>query len=138
MSEANKALVRRLHAEVFNKGDVSVVDELYAPDFIAHGSALAPPVRGLESVKRSVAFFHAAFPDIHYTVEVILAEGDKVATRFTFRGTHQGEFLGVAPTGKQIQETGIDIFRIVDGKLQECWVNWDALSLLQQLGALPR
>ncbi len=93
--------------------------------------------KGPAGVKRLAAMVHASFPDLHFTIEDMVAEGDKVAYRYSVRGTHQGDFMGIAPTGKQFAVTGIHTYRVGDGKLQEDWVNWDTLRLLRQLGVLP-
>src|SRR5205823_14624824 len=92
---------------------------------------------GIEGSKQFIAMYLTAFPDVHFTVEDIIAEGDKVVTRLTVRGTQQGAFMGIPATGKQTTSTGIDINRIVDGKSVEHWLEMDTLGLLQQLGAVP-
>ncbi|HEX5502377.1 MAG TPA: ester cyclase [Thermomicrobiales bacterium] len=135
MSQRNKALVRRAVEEVYNQGQLAVVDELVAGDFVIHSSSA--DIRGPEGTKQYVAALRAAFPDLHITIEDQFAEGDRVATRWTARGTHTGAFEGLPPTGKQVRVTAIDIDRIADGKVVECWTNMDELGLLQQLGALP-
>lgn len=133
-TQENKALLRRLFKEVWNEGNLATVDELLAPDYVLHDPAKL--VRGPEGFKAYVSAFRAAFPDLHATIEDQIAEGDKVAMRFTGHATHKGEFQGIAPTGKQIMLTGINIQRIVDGRIVENWVNLDTLGLLQQLGVI--
>ncbi len=135
MSEQNKMLVRRAIEEVWNRGNFAVVDELLANDYLGHQSG--GETNGRESAKQYVAILREAFPDIHFTIEDQIAEGDRVVTRWIARGTHTGEFQGIPPTGKQGSMTGIDIDRVADGKLVECWVNSDDLGLLQQLGVVP-
>jgi steroid delta-isomerase-like uncharacterized protein len=135
MSEQNKALMRRVFEEIYNQGKLTAADELAASDFAVHMPSQA--IHGREGVKQYVAMLRAGFPDIHFTIEEQVAEGDRVVTRWTARGTHTGEFQGLPPTGKQVRITGTDIDRIVDGKAVECWTNMDELGLLQQLGALP-
>jgi steroid delta-isomerase-like uncharacterized protein len=133
VSEENKAIFRRYVEEVGNEGNLDLVDEIFS-DYVSHqpdGSVLE---RGPEDVKRFMGEFRSAFPDFHTTVEDQIAEGDKVATRWTMRGTHEGEFRGIAPTGKQITVTGIGIFRFSDGKVVESWDNFDQLGMMQQLG----
>jgi predicted ester cyclase len=89
-------------------------------------------------MKEFLAPYFAAFPDLQFTVEDEIAEGDKVTTRYTARGTHRGELMGMAPTGKHVTVTGIFISRVEEGKLAEMWLNWDALGLMQQLGVIPQ
>jgi len=134
-TEENKALMRRLYEEVWNQGNMATVDVLLAADSVLHDPAHL--VRGPEGFKAYVSAFRAAFPDLHATVEDQIAEGDRAAMRFSVIATHKGEFQGIPPTGKQITLSGINIQRIVDGKIVENWVNLDALGMLQQLGVLP-
>jgi steroid delta-isomerase-like uncharacterized protein len=142
MSEELKAVVRRFGKEIWHKGNLDAIEEFIAPNYIRHTSHSREggrDVHGPEGARRSIASFRAAFPDVHFTEDAILVDGDKVVVRWTFRGTHRGEFLGVAPTGKQVTFTGINIYRIADGKIVERWANEDAISLYQQLGLLaPR
>ncbi len=134
--EENKAIELRFHEEVVNKGNLAIIDELVAANFVQHD---APP--GLsadrEGMKQFFAMAHSAFPDFHSTLEDMFAEGDKVVQRFTARGTHKGEWMGIAPTGKQITISGIAIHRITDGKIVEGWTSMDMLGALQQLGVVP-
>ena len=136
-AEQNKALNRRLVEEGFSKGDFAVLDELIAEDCLDHAGApgTAP---GLAGVKQFFTMFHAAFPDLHYTIEDQVAEGDKVVTRTTWRGTHKGTFVGIPPTGKQVAVTGLDMTRWAGGKAVEHWANQDLLGLMQQLGVVPQ
>lgn len=131
-TEENKVIVRRLFGECFNKGNMAIVDELIAPNYINRS---APPGQkpGPEGVKQRATIFRVAFPDLHNTIEDMIAEGDKVVVRFSSRGTHRDTFLGLPATGKQVTWTGIDIFTIVDGKLVEAWGNSDVLERLRQL-----
>ncbi len=137
MSEANKALVRRELEEVFSKGNLDTSEELYAPDYVGHESTSPEEIRGVEGARQFAAIYRQAFPDLQVTVEDEVAEGDKVATRFTARGTHQGELEGIAPTGNRVEIAGIAISRIEGGKIAEDWSNFDALGLMQQIGAVP-
>jgi steroid delta-isomerase-like uncharacterized protein len=137
MSEQNKANVRRLFEEVWNKGRVSVADELFAPTYNHHDSSTRDAGRGPESEKKRVTLYRNAFPDIRFTIEDLLAEGETVVARWSCRGTHRGELNGIDPTGKQFNITGVSIARFTNGKMFEGYVNWDALSLLQQLGVVP-
>lgn len=137
MSAANKALARRIVEEAFTAGRLEVVDELVARDYVGHDPSLPEDARGPEGVKELIAGYRAAFPDIRVTVEDQIAEGDMVVTRWAATGTHQGELMGMPPTGKQGTVTGMTIDRIADGKIVESWDNWDTLGLMQQLGAVP-
>ncbi len=134
--EENKAIERRFTEELFNKGNLAAVDELVATNFVAHiGIPGVTPDR--EGLKQFVTINRTAFPDFHSTIEDIIAEGDKTVQRFTARGTHKGEFMGIPPTGKQVTITGIAIDRIAGGKIVENWVNMDMLGMMVQLGVVP-
>ena len=137
MSEQNKQLVRRAVEEIWNRGNYAVIDEFVASDFIVHASALADEIHGPEGATHFYTTLREAFPDIHFTIEDQVAEGDRVVTRWAARATHNGNFQGIPATGKQATLTGIDIDRIVNGKVVECWPNVDELGLLQQLGVIP-
>lgn len=136
MSEENKALSRRVIEECFNKGNLALADELCAPDYVDHD---APPgfSPGVEGFKQQVAMYRAAFPDVQITVEDQVAEGDKVVTRWTGRGTHKGELMGIAPTNKEVTVTGMSINRIVEGRIVEHWENFDQMGMMLQLGVVP-
>lgn len=134
MSERNKAQVRRVIEEIYNRGDLAVVDELAASDLVIHASS--QDIRGRDGAKQYVAALRAGFPDLHLTVEDQVAEGDMVVTRWTARGTHTGAFQGIPATGKAIRVAGTDIDRIIDGKTVECWAHVDELGLMQQLGVV--
>jgi predicted ester cyclase len=136
MSEENKALVRRWFAEV-DKGNHAIEDELLTPDYIDHNPPLPGMASGREGVKQANALLRAAFPDTVHTIEDQIAEGDKVVTRLTGRGTFKGEILGIPPNAKLVMIEGIAIHRIAGGKLVEHWAVADKLSFLQQLGAIP-
>ncbi len=135
-AEVNKALVHRFFEEMLNPGNADVGDELFAVDAVDH-AAFPDQVAGREGFKQAVRIVHGAFPGIHYTVEDMIAEGDRVATRWTLRGTHAGVFLGIPPSGNQVTVTGINVLRFANGQIVECWETWDRLGMLQQLGALP-
>jgi steroid delta-isomerase-like uncharacterized protein len=137
MSAETKAIARRLLEEAFNSGNLDVVDELVSPEFVNHDAALPEPMLGIEGAKASIAGYRAAFPDVRLTIEQQVAEGEFVTTRWSARGTHQGDLMGIAATGKQATVTGITIDRIVDGRFVETWTNWDTLGLMQQLGVIP-
>ena len=134
-TEDNKAAIRRGIEEVWNQKNVAIVDEIAAPDYVSHSPTMT--THGLEQYKQLVMMYFAAFPDLHLTIEDEIAEGDKVVTRVTARGTHQGSFMGIPPTGKHAVVTGIVIDRFANGKTVEAWTNLDDLGLLQQLGVIP-
>ena len=135
MIEESKNLVRRMYEEVWNEGRLEVIDEICAPGYVGVGPYGDEP--GPEAVKRGVTSRRTAFPDIHVTIEDMVAEADKVVARLTFRGTHRGEFQGISPTDKEVIWTGIWIYRVANGKFVERWHNYDLLGLLRQLGAIP-
>ena len=140
-AEENKATLRRVPEEVFNQGDLSVVDELFAPDYVLHDPGVpGGELRGPEAFKEQwVSMFRSAFPDLQLTIEDQVAEGDKVASRYTSRGTHQGELMGNAPSGNRMAVPGILIDRFSsEGKIEEQWIDYDTLGFMQQIGAIPR
>ena len=130
---ANKALAQRFHEDIFVAGDLAVADEILAPDFVWH-SEVGP---GPEGVKQFATSVRAAFPDLRLTAEQVVAEGDRVAILWTLSGTHQAEFFGVPGTGRAVSISGIDVYRIADGRIAELWTVGDDLGLLMQLGAIP-
>jgi steroid delta-isomerase-like uncharacterized protein len=135
-AEDNKTLVRRYVEEVLNRKNLAIVDELFAPTFVDHDSSM-PDAKGPAGIKRLAAMVHASFPDVRFTIEDLIAEGDRVVYRYTVRGSHQQDFMGIAAAGKQIEFTGIHIYRVEGGKLQEEWENWDTFGLMRQLGVIP-
>lgn len=135
MSEKNKAVVHRWTDEM-NRGNLAAIDKFYSPDLVDHSAPPGLPP-GIEGGKQILNMFFAAFPDIHLTVEDLVAEGDKVAQRWTVRGTHKGDFMGIAPTGKQITLSAMTIERFVGGKIVERWEVFDQLGMMQQLGVIP-
>ncbi len=134
--EENKALIRRFTEEFRNRGNLAVADELLAPDYVLH-AGLGPDIRGPEGCKQDIIAVRSAFPDFHVTIDEMVAEGDKVAYRWTMRGTHRGEFTGITPTGKQVTGWGMSIDRIVGGRIVETWNRYDTLGFMQQLGVIP-
>jgi predicted ester cyclase len=134
MSEANKAVVRQYFARW---GTQAAARESLAADFVAHMPGVPAPMNR-EAFVQFQGVFVSAFPDFALTVEDQIAEGDKVANRVVFRGTHSGDFQGIPPTGKRVMVTAITIERVAGGKLVEHWIEMDALGLLQQLGVVPR
>ena len=136
MSEENKALVRRYYEEFFNKGNLSVADELIAPDFVSHALGERRE-RGPEEVKQFVTRVRTGFSNFNVTIEDQLAEHPKVETRFMMSGTHQGQWMGAALTGKQVTTGGICIHRIAEGKIVERWGHVDRLGMAPQMGVIP-
>jgi steroid delta-isomerase-like uncharacterized protein len=134
-TEENKALFRKL-IQLQESGDLNTVDQVIAPNWVDHNPSM-PPLQGYEGFKQLTLAFRSAFPDMRLEIEDILAEGDKVAARLHFRGTNSGSFQGMPATGKTVEFTATGIFRIVDGKVAENWMNMDLLGLLQQLGVSP-
>jgi steroid delta-isomerase-like uncharacterized protein len=108
---------------------------LIAPDIVLHDASTTS--QGLEAYRQFISMYVTAFPDLHFMVEDLIAEGDRVVARYTGQGTHQGDLMGIPPTGKQITVTNILITRIANGKIVEQWLNFDALGMLQQLGVVP-
>jgi steroid delta-isomerase-like uncharacterized protein len=137
MSDQNMALVRRAVEEVWNRGNFAGVDEFVAGDIVIHLPAAGDEIHGPEGIRQYFTTLRAAFPDIHFAIEDQIAAGDRVVTRWTARATHTSEFQGVPASGKQVRMTGIDIDRVADGKVVECWTNLDELGLMRQLGVLP-
>ena len=135
-AEHNKAIVRRMVEEAQSRHNLAVVDELFAADFVDHSVPPGlPPSR--EGVKMQFAMFFAAFPDLHVVIHDQVAEGDEVVTRKTFHGTHQGDLMGIPPSGKPIAFDVIDILRLKDGKITAHWNVVDQLGLMRQIGVIP-
>lgn len=131
MTEANKQLARRSFEEIWNQRNLAVIDEIYAPHYMGHIAATPDAIEGAERFRHFVAVFQFAFPETHFTIADQIAEGEKVASRWTARTTDQREIMGIASDREVITLTGISIQRIGDGKIVESWDNWDALGILQ-------
>lgn len=138
-TEANKAVVRRFYEQAWNRKQFDILAETHAPDWV-HSDPSNPLdlSGGPEGNRARLVELSAAFPDIHYRLDDLIAEGDRVAVRFTVSGTHSGLFAGIPATGKQVSMPGMIFHRPRDGKIVEDWVVRDTLGLLQQLGAIPR
>jgi steroid delta-isomerase-like uncharacterized protein len=134
--EQNKAVVVRFLEEAFTRGNLAIIDEQIAAD-IAYHTPDGGAVRGSAGVRQLVTGMRTTFPDLEVTPEDLIAEGDQVVVRFTDRGTHQSEGMGLPPTGRHVRWMGIDIFRIVDGKIAEGWGVSDFHGLMQQFGDIP-
>ena len=137
LTENNKVLVRGYIEEVFNKKNLATLGELISPNHIDHSAAAAGSPAGPEGSRQLIGMMLTAFPDLHVMVEDMIAEGDKVVFRMTMRGTQQGAFGSIPPTGKQVAVSTIDIVRIEGGKIAEEWGIDDMLGMLQQLGLVP-
>lgn len=135
-TEANKAIVRRLLEEGFNTGNMAVLDEMLADDFVNHNPS-EPASVDREGLKQGWAAICAGFPDQRSEIDDLIAEKDQVVKRSTFRGTQTGEFNGIPPTGRPVTLQVISIYRITDGKVKEIYWAYDNLSTLQQLGIVP-
>lgn len=135
-AEKNSALVRRFVEEIFNQGKVEVAEEILAPGYMHHDPTTNEFGSGIEGFKQMISLYRQAF-DLQIVLEDQVATEEKVVDRWTGHGTHRGEFMGMAPTGKKITATGISIHRIADGKIAETWNNYDALGIYKQLGVAP-
>ena len=133
--EANKARVRHFYEEVWGRGNLDVADELFAEDYERHDFRAGDPAPGPEGQKQIAAAFRAAFPDLTWDVDFILADGDFVVGRWTATGTHLGAWAGAEPTGRSMEFSGINVFRFANGKVVEIWNHRDDLGLMEQLGA---
>jgi len=136
-TEENKVLGRRWIEEIWDKGNLAVVNEILASNFVFH---YAPPgvAPDREGYKQTLTMYRTSSPDMHYTVDDMVAEGDKVTIRWAGKGTHRGALMEIAPTGKKVTITGISIIRIAGGKIVEEWTEQDMLGVLQQLGVAPK
>jgi len=138
-AQENKEKARRMLEEAFGQGKLDVVDEVLDPDFVCYDpNSESGAVRGVDTIKQEIEWFRNAIPDLTYTVEDQVAEGDKVVSRYTAAGTHQGEFFGVAPSGNRIEMSGIQIDRFDgNGRMVEEWPEYDLLGAMKQMGAVP-
>jgi len=135
---AAREIARRFREDLWNTGDLAVADELVTRDCLIHAHVPFPIdfARGPDAVRHLVFFYHLAFTEIRVTADQIVAEGETVAVRWTARGRHTGHVPGLPPTGREIVTTGIDMLRIVNGKIVEGWVSWDVLGLVEQMSGL--
>ena len=131
----HKRLANQVWEEVWRQGNLHRIDELFAPDFVRHDPGRE--LHGVEQNREFIASFRTAFPDGRFTVEDQIAEGDKVAVRYRFEGTHLGDFQGMAPTRKRVRYSGILVYRVANEKIAEQWTELDLLGFLRQLGVLP-
>lgn len=133
-TEGNKAIVRRLLEDIWSGGKLDLVNEIFTANFVRYGPSVEGEVRGHAGVKRLVSMYRSTFPDLRASLEDQVAEGALVVTRWTARGTHRGELMGTAPTGKSATITGVLIDRVAGDKIEAEWAYYDALGMLQQLG----
>lgn len=134
--EKNADAIKRFYEEVVNKGNIQLIDELVAEEFVDH-EELPGMAQGREGLKQFFTMFRTAFPDLHFQINDMAAKGDKVWAYITIHGTHKGQFMDLAATEKKIEVTGFDLVRFVDGKAVEHWGVTDSMTMMQQLGALP-
>ncbi|MDQ6910885.1 MAG: ester cyclase [Actinomycetota bacterium] len=138
MSDENKSLVRRFFEEVINAENVDRADEFVTADYAEHQQLPGGEGRqGIRVAKAFLSMMRRAFPDYRFDIEDLVAEGDKVVARVTVSGTHRGEMMGLAPTGRRVRTSGIEVFRLAGGKLAEHWATFDALGMLRQIGMAP-
>ena len=137
MSEQNKAIFRRFIEEVWNNGNLDVIDELMTEDHVDHDPGRAATPNGRDGMRAYVQMYRTAFPDAHIELHEVFAEGDFVGGPWTGTGTHLGDLMGIAPTGRSVEVAGIGMDRIIDGKIVESWGTYDTLGMLMQLGAIP-
>jgi steroid delta-isomerase-like uncharacterized protein len=135
-TEENKAIIRRMTEEFYNQGNIESAEHFFADSYVHHDPA-SPHVRDRDGLKQMLRAFLVGCPDLHITIDQLLAEGDMVTKRWTFHATQSGDLSGLPPTGKRITMSGLELFRLEGGKIVECWVGYDNLSLLQQLGVIP-
>jgi len=133
-TEQNKAVARRYFEELWTQNDLAVIDEIIAPDVVGH--VAGQTFRSADTLRQRAKNLRAIYSDVRFTVEDQMAEGDKAMVRWTFRGRHTGETMGASPTGKEVVATGMNLFRLAGGKIEEIWVESDDLGELQQLGVV--
>ncbi len=136
MSTTMKTVIEQFFGAIFSQGQLALIEQTTNPNYHLHLPG-GPDVQGQEALRQFVTMYRTAFPDLHFTLEDQVVEGDKIVTRWTVQGTQHGSLLGIPPTGKKVKVTGITISRMEDGKMTEVWVNWDMLGVLQQIGVVP-
>ncbi len=137
MSADNKAIIRRLYEEVWNKRKLEVISEIVSPSHALQGPNISGSSVGPEAYKRQFLLFLAGYSDLHFTIDDIIAEKDKVVACWTFSGTHRGDFMGIPATNKKVSMDGMTIHHLAGGKIMDSYGNWDALGMMQQLGVVP-
>ena len=136
-TEEHKAIVRRFVEDVLSQGNLAAADELLDPNFVLRHAGIPEPIRSAEYFKQYTSALRSSFPDIRAALEDVIAEGDRVAVRLTWHGTHQGAFQGIPPTGRSFTVTGMAAYRLAGSKITEAWAELDMLGMLQQLGVVP-
>lgn len=137
MSAENKAIVRRLYEEIWNKRKLELINQIISPSHALQAPNVAGSAVGPEAYKLQTTLFLAGYPDLHWTVEDLIAEEDKVVACWTISGTHKGDFMGIPATNKKVSVDGMTIHHITNGKIMDSYSNWDALGMMQQLGVVP-
>lgn len=134
--DGNKTIAQRFLQDAFEGGNLDLLDQLLAPSYVDHDAPPGLPP-GPAGIRILFTTFRGAFPDLRFKIHDVVAEGDRVVTRYTFTGTQKGELMGIPPTGKAVEMPGISMYRVAEGRLQEAWVQYDMLGMLRQLGAVP-
>jgi steroid delta-isomerase-like uncharacterized protein len=132
-----EGILTRIREEIWSRGDLAAVDELLDPDYVEHDPASPEPIRGRDGYRQLVATYRDGFPDLTFTVQEEVVAGDRAVARWTATGTHDGEIMGIPPTGAHGTVSGITFAHLRDGKVVEAWTSWDALGLLRLMGAVP-
>lgn len=135
--EQNEAVVRQNFELFWNDGDGDLIDQLYDPEHILHDPSYHLELLGWDGVRKCMEIYRAAFPNTRFSVDELVAQEDRVAVRWTVRGTHLGDLFAVSATGRQVVVSGMSFFRLRNGRLAETWISWDTLGLLHQIGLLP-
>lgn len=135
-TDQNKELVRRSNDEIWGKGNLDILHEYVAEDYVEYNTASPEPIRGPEGYRENVEMVRSAFPDLEVSTEDLIADGDKVVSRYKLTGTHDGPLMGIEPTGTEVEFEGISIGRLEDGKVVEGWSNIDVFGMMQQLGVV--
>lgn len=134
--DTRKAVARRFFEDAFGGGQLDLLDQILSPGYVDHDAPPGLPP-GPAGIRIIMSTFRSAFPDLRFDIEDQVSEGDRVVTRYTFRGTHLGEMMGIPATGKTVEMPGISIYRLEDGRMAEAWVQYDMLGMLRQLGVIP-
>ncbi len=137
MADEQEAIVRRSIDEVWNGGRLEVIDDIVADGYVRHESTLPHVVRGRDELKATVTLYRDAFPDLNVVIEDMVSSEGLVTTRWRASGTHRGELMGLSPTGRRSEVTGLNLARIRDGRVHEEWQEWNEAAMLRQLGVLP-
>jgi predicted ester cyclase len=134
--QSNMNLVREITERGLNEGDTSFIEEVFSPEYLVHSRGLELPV-GPEAFREAVRFWRQSFPDFHCTIEMLISDGEYVANRFRTTGTHTGRFGPIPPTGKRFEVSGVDMHRVIDGRVVESWISDDMPRIMMEIGAVP-